>query len=521
MKMLISARPWAACLLVLCAGCASPGPQPVPAPGSPPPPADVVQVLDEGLLAAEATALRQEVYQLKAGLAALQVDLATLSNRLSAARTGAAPAAEPRVDLDRLRADMAREQARMRERMADVSRQLEVVRAEARRPVAPVATDAEGSAEEKRVRAESAEREQKLREAALAEETRLQNEIKELRKQMESLEAKAGDPRQVRALQKELEAVRRQAERDREIAVEREKQLKALREALEARPAPPLAMVMAPVPAVEPSVVTEQEAAASAPAEQAEPVPVAAEPPAATAPEPPEREEPAPVAEVQAEEPKPEEPKAEPAPAGEPARETRKKTKSEKAKPTPIQQVAAANVALQQGNLARAMALFRAALAEDDTLVGARIGLAACAYSMDDLETARARIEEVLATDDGNVQALGLRGILNWREGRLGEADEDSARAVADAPADAQLRNYRGIILHGLGRPEEAMDEFREAVRLDPGHAEAMLNLAVLLASSSPDKLGEAEEWYNKALSAGASRDEGLDRLLQDKESAP
>ena len=187
---------------------------------------------------------------------------------------------------------------------------------------------------------------------------------------------------------------------------------------------------------------------------------------------------------------------------------------------TPIQQVASANVALQQGNLARAMALFRAALAADDTLVGARIGLAACAYSMDDLEGARARLEEVLGGDPQNVQALGLRGILNWREARLTEADDDSARAVAGSPNDAQLRNYRGIILHALGQSSEAREQLREAVRLDPGHAESMLNLAILLASATPPEIKEAAEWYDKALAAGASRDEGLDRLLQ-QGSAP
>lgn len=515
MKMLMSARPWAALLLVLGAGCAAPGPKSAPSAGSAPPPADPVQALDEGLLAAEASALRQDVYQLKAGLAALQLDLVALSNRLGATRAAAVPAPEGQPDLQKLQADSAREQARLRERIAELGRQLDGVRTGRVVAAAAPAARPDLPEEHRRALAAAAEREQKLREAGLAEETRLQNEIKALRKQMAALEDKAGDPRQVKALEKELEAARRQGEREREIAAEREKQVKALREALDARrdapsPPPPPA---APAPE---AVVTEREAAASAPAEEAVPAPV---------PPPEQPAEPRPEAEAKAPPPPPPPPEqtvAEQAPPSEPAPgKPGKKAKPDKSKPTPIQQVAAANVALQQGNLARAMALFRSALAEDESLVGARLGLAACAYSMDDLALARTRVDEVLVLDAGNVQALGLRGILNWREGRLAEADQDSAQAVAAAPEDAQLRNYRGIILHGLGRGEEAVDELREAVHLDPGHAEAMLNLAVLLASGSPARLEEAGEWYQRALAAGAARDEGLDQLLRAKGGAP
>ncbi len=165
--------------------------------------------------------------------------------------------------------------------------------------------------------------------------------------------------------------------------------------------------------------------------------------------------------------------------------------------------------------MARALILFRAALARDDTLVGARIGLAACAYSMDDMEVALRRVDEVLATDAHNAQALGLRGIINWKQGRLGEAEKDAGLAVARAPADAQLRNYHGIILHAAGRSVEAVKEIRKAVELDPANGEAMLNLAILLATEKPIDVEGAADWYRKALAAGAARDEGLDRLLQ------
>lgn len=465
-----------ALVLASVSGCATP--ERGQAPAASPPAADPVQALDDGLLAAEAASLRQDLYQLKTGLAALQLDLNALSNRLSQTGPASAPPAEDKVRLEQLRADFAREQAHLLEQVAGLTRQLEAVRASAQAGPTPDASAA------------VAEREQQARTAALAEETRLQNEITVLRKKLDEMESRAGDPKELVALQKELAAARRQSERERTIADEREKQIQALRDAMNARQEQP-----APLPAKAEPVATE--AAESQPADAPPPAPEVVAPPPAPEPVPESVE----VA-------KPEKPGA-------------AEGHSKKEKLTPIQQVAAANVALQQGNLARAMTLFRAALAEDDSLVGARIGLAACAYSMDDGVTARTRLQEVLGSDPENVQALGLRGILNWKEGLMTEADQDSARAVAGAPDDAQLRNYRGVILHGLGRAGEAMVEMRKAIELDPANAEAMLNLAILLASGPEANLKEANSWYEKALAAGAARDEGLDRLLLDKGSAP
>ncbi len=482
---------FAVALLGLTAGCSTTTPS-TPAASADPDSAESLSV-EQGLLAVEASALRQEVYQLKAGLASLQMDLAALSNRLSAPWPAAAADPGTKAGLEKLQNEVAREQEQLRARLTELGGQLEAVRNA--KPAEPAPADQAGDA------TKAAEHEQQMRRAALAEEARLQNEITALRKQLEAAQSRSDNAKELKKLQKELEDAQRQGERDRGISEEREKQIRALREALAARDdlkpaapapvvepvAPPVEPAPAPEPAQEQPVVTEPEAAQPEPAQAPVSVP---------APEP------APVVTETAPE----------APA--------KPVKEKAGQLTPIQQVASANVALQQGNLARAMALFRAALAADDTLVGARIGLAACAYSMDDLEGARARLEEVLGGDPQNVQALGLRGILNWREARLTEADDDSARAVAGSPNDAQLRNYRGIILHALGQSSEAREQLREAVRLDPGHAESMLNLAILLASATPPEIKEAAEWYEKALAAGASRDEGLDRLLQ-QGSAP
>ena len=66
-----------------------------------------------------------------------------------------------------------------------------------------------------------------------------------------------------------------------------------------------------------------------------------------------------------------------------------------------------------------------------------------------------------------------------------------------------------------------AMEYVRQgftAVKLDPANGEAMLNLAILLSTSGKSgDLKAATAWYDKALAAGAARDEGLDRVLRRK----
>ena len=53
--------------------------------------------------------------------------------------------------------------------------------------------------------------------------------------------------------------------------------------------------------------------------------------------------------------------------------------------------------------------------------------------------------------------------------------------------------------------------QFRRALALNQKDPEAAFNLAVLLASRYPDKLGEARKWYQTAKQLGAQAGPGLD----------
>jgi tetratricopeptide (TPR) repeat protein len=66
------------------------------------------------------------------------------------------------------------------------------------------------------------------------------------------------------------------------------------------------------------------------------------------------------------------------------------------------------------------------------------------------------------------------------QDNRLEEALRDLTAAERDQPADARIRNFRGIVLVRMGRVNEAADEYREAIHLDPSLEDAYKNLGFL-----------------------------------------
>ncbi|MFH0909844.1 MAG: tetratricopeptide repeat protein [bacterium] len=169
---------------------------------------------------------------------------------------------------------------------------------------------------------------------------------------------------------------------------------------------------------------------------------------------------------------------------------------------------------LRQNKLVEAEQAFHAALAQAPGLVGARVGLAACRYNAGDLAQAKRLVADALAADKNNAQALGLKGIIAWREGRNREAVSILADAVKADPGDAQLHSYMGVALHARERFADATEELRKAVGLDAQNAEAQYNLSVMLATARAPQLNEARLHYEQALQLGYPRDDAMDGLL-------
>lgn len=176
--------------------------------------------------------------------------------------------------------------------------------------------------------------------------------------------------------------------------------------------------------------------------------------------------------------------------------------------------VATGNTRLRENRLDEAEKAFRDALAISPEMVGARVGLAACAYTRANLDEARRLVQQVLGEDPRNAQALGLQGLIYWREGNMSEATTVLQKAVRQDPTDSQLQNYLGIVLFERKRGDAAREALRKAVSLDPSNAEARFNLAVVLASGSRPLIEEARTHYEEAIRLGSEHDEALDQIL-------
>ena len=106
------------------------------------------------------------------------------------------------------------------------------------------------------------------------------------------------------------------------------------------------------------------------------------------------------------------------------------------------------------------------------------------ACSRGKLQEALAAFELVLALDPNNARGYANKGNVLRGLGRNAAAADAYRRAASLAPADPDPLNGLGVLAVQAGDPRAAAEFFREALRREPQHQEARLNLAVAEAAS-------------------------------------
>lgn len=134
--------------------------------------------------------------------------------------------------------------------------------------------------------------------------------------------------------------------------------------------------------------------------------------------------------------------------------------------------------------------LFRAAIERDPDYVQAHAQLANIlsgqAYrryiTMDrGYAAARASAESALALDPNQSMAHAVLGAIgNFHDWDFAAAEDHFQRALASNPGDSRARSMRAWLLMRLGRREEALQEARRAVELDPLSMSAYNNLGAM-----------------------------------------
>jgi len=119
------------------------------------------------------------------------------------------------------------------------------------------------------------------------------------------------------------------------------------------------------------------------------------------------------------------------------------------------------------------------------------------------IDDARKHLGKIFSTSSGNLWALEKLAGIELVFGDLGQAERIYLDLTARAP-QSRYWNSVGVVRIFLGRFEDAIVAFRQALALDPGNAYTTLNLAD--AESGLGRTGAAEAHYRLALQ-GLERD--------------
>ncbi len=152
----------------------------------------------------------------------------------------------------------------------------------------------------------------------------------------------------------------------------------------------------------------------------------------------------------------------------------------------------------------------------------ARLQQAIALHKTGNLAEAQGIYREILAENPKNPDALHLLGVLARQERRPGEAVELISRAIAINNTTAAFHNNLGNALGDLGRYDEAILAYRDALRLRPGSIESQINLADTLKLAG--RLAEAIATYRHLLAAQPNIPEAhyhLAHLLQQAGDLP
>jgi arylsulfatase A-like enzyme/Tfp pilus assembly protein PilF len=139
----------------------------------------------------------------------------------------------------------------------------------------------------------------------------------------------------------------------------------------------------------------------------------------------------------------------------------------------------------QEGNLARAIDLYREAIAETPDDPEAWYNLATAFQEGGDQARAAEAIRAALARDERRPEAHNVLGIALTSAGKFDDAQREFERALAIDPLNARACNNLGNIDRSRGRPEDAEAAYRKAIALAPRYADPLNGLGALLVQAN------------------------------------
>ena len=158
----------------------------------------------------------------------------------------------------------------------------------------------------------------------------------------------------------------------------------------------------------------------------------------------------------------------------------------------------AAKEAHSQGEVRRAMAIYRELLALNPGHVKARNNLALLLDNTGDSEEALQQLQLCLNTEPDNPQVLVNRGGVLGTLGRFTEAEDDLRRALELDATNAEAHFNLGLLMSRRGLWRDALPHLRRSIELDLGRATAYLHLGDAL--NHVDDLDGALQAYQRSV---------------------
>lgn len=152
--------------------------------------------------------------------------------------------------------------------------------------------------------------------------------------------------------------------------------------------------------------------------------------------------------------------------------------------------------------------LAQCCLAEDDA-----IATAVAALQHGDYSTAEQILRSHLKSQPKDGAAFGVLGVVLDQEKKYSEADEIYRRALADSPVSPALLNNYGNHLVATDKPAAARKAFLQVIGMDPGNANALVQLARL--SLENKNAAEALTYLDRISKQGPERPDAIMLRLQ------
>lgn len=166
---------------------------------------------------------------------------------------------------------------------------------------------------------------------------------------------------------------------------------------------------------------------------------------------------------------------------------------------------------LKRGELRRAIAAYRSAIASNGRDMQSFYGLAVALDGVRALGEERVALERVVQLDSSFAPARNQLGLLDMREGKNTEAETELKEALTLDPHYAEAKNNLGVLMLRLGENAKAEEWFRQAIVDETQYVQAMVNLGSLQASEG--RFAEAHEALGQAISAAPRN---VDALTED-----